>query len=106
MSQSEEGAPAKRLTADDPVERDVLEQLRELQESRSRIADNLLDLEQSKIQLLASAKRVDDQRGRIFQAILVSRGLSPALSVEIDARSGKLILDDPPPSPSPPSAQG
>lgn len=106
MSQSEEGATVKRLTADDPVEREVLEQLRELQDSRLQIAENLLDLEQTKIQLLASAKRVDDQRGRIFQAILVSRGLSPTLSAEIDARSGKLLLEEDPPTPQPTPAQG
>jgi len=99
MSTTPEGAPVKRLTPEDPVEREILEQLRELHESRQHIADNLLDLEQSKIQLLASAKRLDDQRSRIFQAILVDRGLPPSLPAEIDARTGKLVMDqDTPPA--------
>lgn len=100
MNTSPEGVPAKRLTPEDPVEREVLEQLRELQDSRLQIAENLLDLEQSKIQLLASAKRLDDQRSRIFQAILVDRGLPPSLPAEIDARTGKLVMDQDKPSPA------
>lgn len=90
MSENPEGV--KRLTADDPVEAETLNQLRELQEARMQVAESLLDLEQERIQILAAAKRIDDQRNRVFQAILVDRGLSPNTRAEIDARSGKLIL--------------
>lgn len=99
MSTAQEDVPTRRLTSEDPVERAVLDQLRELQDSRLQIAENLLEMEQAKIQLLASAKRLDDQRSRIFQAILVDRGLPPTLPAEIDARSGKLILDQAKPEP-------
>jgi hypothetical protein len=78
------------LTSADPIDAETLQQFRSLQEARDRIAGNLLSMEQEKIQLLAAAKKVDDQRNRLFQNCLVERGLSPDTDVEIDAKTGKI----------------
>lgn len=87
MSQTAEKRP---LTADDPVEPETLDQFRRLQEARSKFANNLLSLEQEKIQLLAAVKKIDDQSSRLFEACLVERGLAPDTGVEIDPRTGKI----------------
>lgn len=88
MSQSEK----RPLTVDDPVDAEILQQFRSLREARDRIADSLLSMEQEKIQLLAAAKKIDDQRNRLFEGCLVDRGMAPDTGVEIDARTGKLNL--------------
>lgn len=80
------------LTSDDPVEPEVLEQLQSLQSARQRFAENLLSLEQEKIQILAAAKKVDAQRERLFEACIVARGISPQARIEIDAKSGKIFI--------------
>jgi len=82
----------KNLTTEDPVEPSTLEELRSLQEARAGIADNLLSLEQERIQLLAAARKVDDQRTRLFEKCLIDRGLSSNTIAEIDAKTGKLLV--------------
>lgn len=80
-----------RLTPSDPVPGAVLAQFEELSQARMRIAVNLLDLEQEKIRMLAAAKRVDEQKQRLFEHVLVERGLPPNTQVEID-RGGRIHL--------------
>ncbi len=80
------------LTPSDPVDVETLEQFRQLQEARARLADELLEVEQAKIRILHAVKRVDDQRNRLFEACLVSRGLAPDTSVEIDHRTGVITV--------------
>jgi len=85
--------PDKRcLTLDDPVDAETLEQFQQLQDARQRFAENLLLLEQEKIQILHAVKKIDDQRNRLFEASLVARGLTPGTNVEIDARTRKMSL--------------
>lgn len=94
-------AEKRPLTIEDPVDSETLEQLRRVQEARQRFADNLLSLEQDKIQLLAAVKKLDDQRNRLFEGCLVERGLAPTAQVEVDARTGKItrsMEDSPPPA--------
>jgi len=85
-----------RLTPSDPVPGAVLAQFEELSQARMRIAVNLLDLEQEKIRMLAAAKRVDEQKQRLFEHVLVERGLPPNTQVEID-RGGRIHLMQPSP---------
>lgn len=82
----------KRLTMNDPVSKETLLEFAQLQEARLQLADRFLQLEQDKIQLLASAKKVDDQQRRLFEAVLVERGYPPLTRVTIDARTGHLEI--------------
>jgi hypothetical protein len=98
--------PQEKLTVDDPVAPEVLQQLGQLQAARAELADRNVMLDQEKIQLLAAIKRLDDQKTRLFEAILVERGLGPRTEVEIDRRTGQLKLVQPPsPPPGPPQEQ-
>lgn len=95
----ENGAP-RRLTLDDPVEEGIIEQLGQLQDSWMSLAERNTHLDQEKIHILAALKRIDDEKGKIFERALIERGLSPVLAVEIDAKSRKLkVLQDAPPEP-------
>jgi hypothetical protein len=82
----------KQLSLEDPVDPETLDQLRNLQDARAGLADNLLSLEQERIQLLAAARKVDDQRGRLFEKCLIDRGVSSTAIAEIDAKTGKIVV--------------
>jgi len=91
----EQESPPK-LTALDPVPAETLEELRELQEARFDMADTLLTLKQEEIQILAAVKKLDDRRIRLFEDILIERGLAPNTRAQIDPTTGKLVLQSPP----------
>ena len=111
---SENGQP--RLTVNDPVPADTLSKLRALQDARQDLADRYLSLEQDQVRILAASRRVDDERQRVFDGLLMERGLAPQTKVEIDANTGKITLFDVPapdqpvpagdvPAPAQPSAE-
>jgi len=85
-----------RLTLEDPVTKEQMTQLAQLRDAKGMVAAQMLDLEQRKIQLLAAAKRIDEQNQRLFDGILVDRGLPPNTPVELDGPTGKLsLMQDP-----------
>lgn len=98
-----------RLTQTDPVSQDQLKRLQLLQESHTDIAVRFLTLENEKVKLLAASRRLDDEKQRIFESILIERGLAPDVPVEIDATNGQIrVLSNtaepaqPPAPPAPP----
>lgn len=82
----------KRLTAEDPIDSESLKTFNSLESARYEIGIQLLNTEQERVKLLATAHQVDQQRQRMFEKILVERGLPPNTQVEIDATTGKLTL--------------
>lgn len=88
---SNESTP-KRLTREDPVEPELLTKLGELEQARNQIGGELLDVEQAKVRLLAAAHQLDQQRHRLFEKVLMDRGLSPKAVAEIDAKTGRIIV--------------
>ena len=112
MSENQE--PSKKLGLTDPVDKETLGRLEELENTRLQIGGQMLDLEQDKVKLLAATHRLDQQRTAIYEKILIDRGVSHTEAVEIDATTGSLRLlrraealapepEDPPPS-DPPGA--
>jgi len=101
---TDNGQP-RRLNPDDPVPPEVLQRLRALQEARFEVSDRILTLEQEKVRLLASARRIDEERQRTFEGVLVERGLTPESVVEIDAGTGRLkVIETKPPAAQAPTA--
>lgn len=98
--------PKKQLTVNDPVDQATLQQFSELQTARLQIAERILDLEQEKIKALRAAANIDNERQRLFEGILISRGLSPATAVEIDAKTGLLAQVNPNGAPAAAAPQG
>ena len=66
--------------------------LEELANARSQMAERLLVLEQQKVPLLASAKRIDEQKTRVFDQVLTQRGLPPGTPCEIDFKTRRVKL--------------
>ncbi len=91
-NQMKEHDTERRLTINDPVSQETVQQLRQIQSAQADLGLELLRLEQRKIQVLAVAKKLDEQHQRVFQAILVERGLEPSTPVELDGVSGKITL--------------
>jgi len=83
---------SKKLTADDPIDLETLGQFNKLEAARYEIGSQLLTLEQEKVRLLSAAHRVDEQRQRTFERVLVERGLAPTTQVEVDSTTGQLKL--------------
>jgi hypothetical protein len=81
---------SKKLTVDDPVDADTLAQFNKLEATRYELASQLLELEQDRVRLLSAAHRVDEQRQRTFERVLVDRGLPPNAQVEVDSNTGRL----------------
>jgi hypothetical protein len=106
---STDNGQQRRLTTEDPVSMEQLNRLRLLQESRLDIGDRFLTLEQEQVKLLAAARRVDEEKQRVFEALLLERGLPPDATVEIDAGTGKIKLvnqsSEPANRPTPPQQQ-
>jgi len=80
----------KQLTIDDPVDPEQLGKFGQLQQARMQCAERLLDLEQEKVRVLRAAANVDAERQKMFEGLLIARGLPPNFPVEIDAKSGKM----------------
>lgn len=85
---------AKQLTIEDPVPKDMVQRFHQIRAAQADCGLELLALEERKIQLLAANKKLREQHDRLFQGLLVERGLSPQTSVELDAETGKLILTE------------
>ena len=88
--------PPKRLTMDDPVGKETLDKLAELEGAEVNSAMQLMALEQEKVKLLAVGRRVEDERHRIFEKLLMERGLAPNSPATIDSTTGKISLVRPP----------
>lgn len=80
------------LTVNDPVPADILQQFRTLSDAKKDLALTLLSLENEKVRIIASSRRVEEQLTRLFEACLVERGLPPEAEVEIDPNTGKISV--------------
>lgn len=94
----------KKLSVNDPVDAVSRKRLEDLAAARYEFGERLLELEQEKVKLLVAANRVDEERGRLFEKLLVDRGLSPTTPVEIEAQTGAIKLLRPTPMPTEASA--
>jgi len=88
---NDEQEPTK-LTIDDPIAPEALQQLAALHNARLDFCDRNATLDQEKIAILAALKRLDDQKTRLFESLLVERGLAPDTEVTINPRTGKVQL--------------
>lgn len=86
---------ADKLTIQDPVDPETMQQLTALDSARYDIGDQLLDLEQERIKLLAAAHQVDAQKRRLFERVLVERGLDTSAKVSIDFKTGTISVVPP-----------
>lgn len=94
----------KKLTIADAVSPEDLARFAELEGARSQIAVRLLELEQEKIRTLRAASNVDTEKQRLFEKVLIERGLPPTAPVEIEASTGRIKLVDGP-APRTPAAE-
>jgi len=112
---SNDGQEPTRLTIDDPIAPEALQQLAALSNARMDLCDKNASLDQEKIAILAALKRLDDQKTKLFESLLVERGLAPDTEVTINPRTGKMqqlrrkpdgsaeiVQPEPPPKPEEP----
>jgi hypothetical protein len=80
----------KRLTVDDPVDAETRARFASIQDSRLRIGDRMLDLEMEKVKLIRSISALENERQKLFERVLIERGLSPNQPVSVDAETGQI----------------
>ena len=86
------------LTPNDPVSPEALKKFEELDGARYELGLRLLELEQERVRILAAAHQVDQQRQRLFEQVLVERGLQPGTPVSINEKTGEIkVLETPKP---------
>jgi hypothetical protein len=83
----------KKLTPNDPVPAEVIKRFHDLEEARGNIGLQLLSLEQNKIRLLAVVHQLDEQKQRMFEQVLMERGLPPETQVEINSTGVLKVLN-------------
>lgn len=89
--------PKSKLSILDPVATEVLEQFNRLQEARITLAERILNLEQDKLRMLSAAHEVDQQKNRLFESVLMERGIAPTTPVSLDSSTGLLKVEEPAP---------
>jgi hypothetical protein len=82
--------PKQPLTPNDPVSQEVLKKFEELDGARYELGARLLELEQERVRVLSAAHQVDQQRQRLFEQVLVERGLQPSTPVSINDKTGEI----------------
>jgi hypothetical protein len=92
----------RKLTVDDPVDLEGLERFNKLESARHEVALRLLEIEQERVRLLGAAHEVDKQTQRLFEKILLDRGLKPNSPVDINSTTGKITVRTPPKPEEPP----
>ncbi len=80
----------KKLTIKDPVEPETLRKLEGVHDARQQLALQLLELEEERVRLIIAARPLREERTKIFEKILVDRGLPPSFPVDIDLITGML----------------
>ncbi len=84
--------PQKKLTLEDPVGKEALDKLAELEAAEINAALQVLALRREEVTLLAASGRVDADRQKLFQKLLIERGLAPNTAASIDPATGKLTV--------------
>ena len=92
MKMSGDGTEPQRLTIDDPIAQEALQQLAALHNARVELSDRNASLDLEKVGILAGLRRLDEQKQQLFQSLLVERGLAPDTEVTINPRTGKVQL--------------
>jgi hypothetical protein len=80
----------KRLTIDDPVDAETRSRFTVLEDSRLRIGEHLLNLELERVKLIRAASAIDTERQKVFERVLIERGLSPSQPFSIDSETGQI----------------
>jgi len=80
----------KKLTVNDPVDAETLGRIGELTGARYDVGERMLELEQAKVSLLVTAKQIDDEKARLFNKVLLERGLPPNTRIELNSDTGEI----------------
>ena len=95
---------SKRLTVNDPIDQATMDRFGELETTRVRLATQLLDFEDEKIKIMVASRRIDEEKQRLFEKVLMERGLAPTTPVEIEASTGLIKVIRAPERQAAPSA--
>lgn len=83
-----------KKTSQDPVEKEVLDKLQELTNSRNRLANQYVDLAHEQIRIQVAIREIDKEMSRLFEKELVDRGLDPNTGINIDPQTGMMALTE------------
>jgi len=88
----------KKLTISDPVDGEILKRFEALQVLRDQLANRNLEIDQEKVRIQRAAAQVEGERQKLFESVLIARGLPPNFPVEIDSKTGVITTKEEIPS--------
>jgi hypothetical protein len=86
--------PQAPLTIDSPVGKDVVDKLEEMERARLVLSDRNMQIDVEKLRILNAVQGIEREHRKIYEKILLDRGLDPTLRVTVD-ETGKIELADP-----------
>lgn len=86
--------PQAPLTVNDPVEKEVVQRLAEMERARIQLADRNAYLDLEKDRTLNALRGLEAEHRRTYEKILLSRGLVPTTLIQID-EDGKIEVMNP-----------
>lgn len=81
-----------KKTVQTPVEPEVLQMFGQLSAHKAQLCEQYVDLENEKIRLQIAIRGLDQEKQRLFEKVLLDRGLSATTPVEIDPDTGLIEL--------------
>lgn len=87
-----------RKTINDPVDAETLARLSDLEQTEMRLGKQLIGLRSDELRIMVAARRIEDERQRLFEKVLIDHGVHPSAVVNIDGTTGRITLTHPGPA--------
>jgi molybdate-binding protein len=84
----------ENLTVSDPVDQDTLERFAQLDYSASQIGRRFVDMEMERVRLVRSCASIEQERTKLFEKVLLDRGLAPNTVVHINPQTGEIKTEE------------
>jgi hypothetical protein len=86
----------RTLTVNDPVDQDTLDRFAQLDMSANQVCRRVGDMELERVRLVRALATLDSERSKLFEKILMDRGLAPTTVIHINPQTGEITMDSPP----------
>jgi ribosomal protein S4E len=81
----------EKPTIQTPVSKEDIDKFRVLDDKNNRLALRYLELEEEKVKILRVRTILSQERQKLFESLLLERGLPPNFPVEINGETGVII---------------
>lgn len=84
--------PKKQLTVSDPVDPQTLQALGQITEAMTDAAHRGMELDIERVRTVRQYNQLDVEKNRLFERVLLERGIAPTTPVTIDPKTGVITI--------------